>query len=246
MEITISATEQESGRKAAEVGIAQIKMALASRGEARIIIATGASQFEMFNVLVEADIDWSKITVFHLDEYIGIEETHPASFRKYLKERFEDKLPKPLKKMYYLNPNSECIELAAAKIQEKPIDVAFVGIGENGHLAFNDPPADFETEKPYLIVDLDKECRQQQVNEGWFPSLETVPKQAVSMSVKQIMKSVCIICTVPGSRKADAVQACLEGTVTNLSPASILQNHKYSFIFLDEASAAKLNREVSA
>ena len=240
MEITISATEQENGRKAAEAGIAAVKMALAKKGEARIIIATGASQFEMFKVLVESDIDWSKVTVFHLDEYIGIDSSHPASFRRYLKERFADLLPVPPKAMYYLNPEEDCVNKVGAKISEKPVDVAFVGIGENCHLAFNDPPADFEISDPYIIVDLDEECRQQQVNEGWFPSLEAVPKQAISMSVKQIMLSVCIVCTVPGERKAQAVQSCLEEEISNTSPASILQKHPNCSIFLDEKSAALL------
>lgn len=245
MELTVSINEQANGAKAAEAGIAAVKMTIAKKGEARVIIATGASQFEMFKVLVKSDIDWSKVTVFHLDEYVGINEAHPASFRKYLKERFEQQLPKALKAIYYLDPDTDCRTEIGAKISEKPIDVAFVGIGENGHLAFNDPPADFDIETPYLIVDLDEGCRQQQVNEGWFPSLEAVPKQAISMSVKQIMKSLCIICTVPGERKAQAVQACVEGEVTNLAPASILQEHKNCFLFLDENSAGLLNKGVA-
>ena len=244
MEVTVSINEQINGQKAAESGIAAVKMAIAKRGEARIIIATGASQFEMFKVLVKSDIDWSKVTVFHLDEYVGINESHPASFRKYLKERFEQQLPKALKNIYYLDPATDCITEIGEKISEKAIDVAFVGIGENGHLAFNDPPADFEIETPYIIVDLDEGCRQQQVNEGWFPSLEAVPKQAVSMSIKQIMKSDCIICTVPGERKATAVQACLEGKVSNMAPASILQNHENCSVFLDEYSAGLLKNGV--
>ncbi|MCM8525222.1 MAG: glucosamine-6-phosphate deaminase [Lentisphaeraceae bacterium] len=244
MEVTVSNNEEANGERAAKTGIAAIKMTIAKKGEARIIIATGASQFEMFKVLVKSDIDWSKVTVFHLDEYVGISESHPASFRKYLKERFEQQLPQALKEIYYLDPASDCINSVGSKISEKPIDVAFVGIGENGHLAFNDPPADFNIETPYLIVDLDEGCRQQQVNEGWFPTLEAVPKQAVSMSVKQIMKSQFIICTVPGERKANAVQACIEGEVTNLAPASILQQHDNCSIFLDENSAGLLKNEV--
>ena len=244
MEVTVSVNEEVNGKKAAEAGIAAIKMIIAKKGEARVIIATGASQFEMFKVLVKSDIDWSKVTVFHLDEYVGINESHPASFRKYLKERFEQQLPKALKAIHYLDPDTDCRTEIGAKISEKPIDVAFVGIGENGHLAFNDPPADFEIETPYLIVDLDEGCRQQQVNEGWFPSLEAVPQQAISMSVKQIMKSLCIICTVPGERKATAVQACIEGEVTNLAPASILQQHNNCSIYLDENSAGLLKNGV--
>lgn len=244
MEVIISANEEQNGKKAAEAGIAAVKMAIAKKGEARIIIATGASQFEMFKALIKSDIDWSRVTVFHLDEYVGINDAHPASFRKYLKERFEKQLPIPLKAIYYLDPDTDWPTLVGAKISEKPIDVAFVGIGENGHLAFNDPPADFEIETPYLIVNLDENCRQQQVNEGWFPTLESVPKQAVSMSVKQIMKSLCIICTVPGERKAAAVQACVEGKVSNLAPASILQQHRNVSVFLDEKSAGLLKNGV--
>jgi glucosamine-6-phosphate deaminase len=209
-----------------------------------MILATGASQFEMLSSLVSKDVDWSKVTVFHLDEYIGLPASHPASFRKYLKERFAGQVA-GLRKFHYVNgeidPRVECQRLGKL-IGSLTIDVACIGIGENGHLAFNDPPADFETEEPYIIVDLDPACRQQQVGEGWFPSLSDVPQQAISMSIRQIMKSTAIVCTVPDARKAVAVKKAIEEPVTNLVPASILQTHPRCWMFMDEPAAEKLKR----
>ncbi|AXE18570.1 glucosamine-6-phosphate deaminase [Runella rosea] len=232
-----------SGQKAAE----SIRNAIAEKGFANVILATGASQFGTLQTLIDnKDIDWSKVTMFHLDEYIGLPLSHPASFRKYLKERFLDQVP-PLKASYLIdgevNPEEECARLGAL-IQQFPIDVALVGIGENGHLAFNDPPADFDTENPYIVVNLDEPCRRQQMNEGWFPTLDDVPKQAISMSVKQIMKTAHLICSVPDLRKAQAVKDCLEHEVNNLYPASILQKHPNCSLYLDELSASLLSREV--
>ncbi len=214
MEIIISDTKKELGKKAARKGAELIRKAISERGKANIIVATGASQFEMLKELVKEDINWSKVTGFHLDEYIGISLTHPASFRKYLKERFVDIVS--LKEFHYVNgdidPAGECTRLGEL-ISKQPIDVAFIGIGENGHLAFNDPPADFETEEPYLVVTLDEICRRQQLGEGWFPAFEDVPKKAISMSIKQIMKSKAIICSVPDARKAKAVKGAVGGIV---------------------------------
>jgi glucosamine-6-phosphate deaminase len=221
-----------------------IEAAIKEHYEANIILATGASQFHTLNTLVDYDIiDWSKVTVFHLDEYIGIHENHPASFRLYLKERFLDKVGK-VKDFHFINgdvndPKAECERLKLL-IEPLRIDVALVGIGENGHLAFNDPPADFYTDEPYIIADLDEKCRKQQVGEGWFDGLEDVPKQAISMSIKQIMKSKSIICSVPDERKAQAVKYCVLGEVSNMHPASILQNHNQCTIYLDKASAKLL------
>lgn len=240
MEIIISETKQELGKKAAQLGAAFIRKAIAERGEANIIVATGASQFELLEALVNEDIDWAKVTGFHLDEYIGIGENHPASFRKYLKERFVSKVP--LKAFHYVDGNgaeSECKRLGEI-IAQHPIDVAFVGIGENGHLAFNDPPADFDTEEPYIVVNLDEDCRRQQLGEGWFPSLSDVPKQAISMSIRQIMKSKHIICSVPDQRKAAAVKNSVRGKVSPMVPASIMQNHPSVLLLLDSASASGL------
>lgn len=246
MDLAIFEDKQAMGEAAAACGAESIRQAIATRGAAKIIVATGASQFEVLESLAKApDIAWHKVTAFHLDEYVGLPITHPASFRKYLWERFVSKLPLPLAGFHYLNGEvengfDEC-ERVGAILREHPIDCAFVGIGENGHLAFNDPPADFETEQPYLVVELDEACRQQQAGEGWFASLENVPKQAISMSVRQIMKSQTIVCTVPDARKANAVQASVEGPVTPDVPASILQEHACTKLFLDQASAQHLN-----
>jgi glucosamine-6-phosphate deaminase len=241
MEIIISDTKQELGLKAAQAGAARIREAIVARGEANIIVATGASQFEMLQELVKEDINWSVVTAFHLDEYIGINEQHPASFRKYLKERFADLvLPR---KFNYVNgdsdPYQECQRLDKL-IQSFPIDVAFVGIGENGHLAFNDPPADFETEKAYLVVELNEACRKQQLGEGWFKTLEDVPQRAISMSIKQILKSKFIICSVPDQRKAQAVFDTMTCEISPLHPASILRNHPNTMVYLDKEAASLL------
>jgi glucosamine-6-phosphate deaminase len=243
MEKLISNNPKELGKAAGKEGAKLIRMTIERNGNANIILATGTSQFETLNQLIsEPGIDWSKITMFHLDEYIGLPTTHPASFRKYLLERFVSKVPS-LKAVYLIDgegdSNVECNRLAAS-IREHPIDVAFVGIGENGHLAFNDPPADFETEEPYLIVTLDEACRKQQLGEGWFKGFEEVPAKAISMSVKQILKSKSIICSVPDKRKALAVKNCLEHPVSNLFPATALQQHAHCVCFLDTASASLL------
>ncbi len=244
MKIVICNTKQELGEKTGREGAELIRRALRARGAANLILATGASQFDMLAVLVQApDLDWTKVTCFHLDEYIGLPETHPASFRKYLKERFARHLP--LRAFHYLNgegdAEAECKRVGEI-IRRHPIDAAFVGIGENGHIAFNDPPADFETEEPYLVVNLDEACRRQQMGEGWFQTLDEVPRQAISMSVRQIMKSGAIICAVPDARKAKAVKLCLEGPVGPMAPSSILQRHAQAFIYLDRESSALLGR----
>ncbi|MBV9469618.1 MAG: glucosamine-6-phosphate deaminase [Abitibacteriaceae bacterium] len=246
MKIIISDSKQELGRQAAQAGAELIRQALRENGEANIVVATGASQFEMLGELVAApDIDWSQITAFHLDEYVGMPISHGASFRRYLKERFVDQLSQPLRAFNYINAETdapaECERLSHL-IMQHPIDVAFIGIGENGHLAFNDPPADFETEKPYIVVNLDEACRRQQVGEGWFPSMDDVPTQAISMSIRQIMKSQSIICSVPDERKAEAVKGAAEGPVSEDLPASILQQHPATKLYLDRESASLLSQ----
>jgi glucosamine-6-phosphate deaminase len=246
MDVKIMPDKRQMGKAAAAAGAALVREAIAQRGTANVIVATGASQFEMFDNLVrEPDINWSKITGFHLDEYVGLPITHPASFRRYLRDRFVGRLPLPLRAFHYLDaegdPHGECRRVSDI-IQRHSIDVAFVGIGENGHLAFNDPPADFETEEPYIVVQLDEACRRQQLGEGWFPTFDDVPQQAVSMSVRQIMKSRAIICTVPDERKAQAVRNAVEGEVTPQVPASILQRHEHCTLFLDEMAGSLLAR----
>jgi glucosamine-6-phosphate deaminase len=241
METIISKSREVLGKEAAVKGADLIRNAIKERGEANIIVATGASQFDMLRVLVKEDVDWSVVTAFHLDEYIGLPITHPASFRKYLKERFAD-IVKP-KEFVYVNgetdPVKECKRLGEL-ISKLTIDVAFVGIGENGHLAFNDPPADFETEEPYIIVNLDEACRRQQLGEGWFPTFDDVPKRAISMSIKQIMKSKAIICTVPDLRKAEAVKKTIKEPVSPLVPATVMKNHDNAWLYLDYDSASLL------
>lgn len=242
MKIIRSNNPQELGVTAGQDAAALINQAIREKGQANVILATGTSQFETLQELIAANIDWSKVVMFHLDEYIGLPVTHPASFRKYLKERFLEKVG-PLKAAYLIDgetdPAAEIARLSGL-IQSHPIDVALVGVGENGHLAFNDPPADFTTTAPYLVVNLDLACRQQQANEGWFATADNVPAQAISMSVHQIMLSAYIICSVPGERKATAVKNSLEQPVSNLFPASILQQHAHCTFYLDTAAAALL------
>ena len=234
------------GLAAAAHGARELRAILARQPRANIIVATGASQFETLKHLVkEPGIDWTKVTVFHLDEYVGLPEAHGASFRKYLRERFIDQLPA---RPEFIPVDADAPDLAAelkrlnARIAACPIDLCFAGIGENSHLAFNDPPADFETEVPYIIVNLDQACRQQQFGEGWFPTFDDVPKQAVSMSIRQIMKSARIILSVPDRRKAAAVKGTVEGPVTPTCPASIVQRHADCTLYIDDAAAAELAR----
>ncbi len=243
MEKYIYKTKQEMGASAAAHASEAIKQAIEEKGQANIILATGTSQFETIKSLTSSGIDFSKVTMFHLDEYIGLPADHPASFRKYLKERFVDNVP-ALKAVHFVegdaaDPQKECQRLGDI-IAKNPIDAALIGIGENGHLAFNDPPADFETEEPYITVELDEKCRAQQMGEGWFKTLEQVPPRAISMSIRQIMKSACLIVSVPDKRKAKAVRNALEGNITNTCPASILQKHPNCKIFLDADAASLL------
>lgn len=237
--------EDQKGLAAAAAAHAaeSIKCAIAERSRARIIAATGASQFEFLDALTQyPDIDWTSVEMFHLDEYIGIPETHPASFRRYLLERLI--LKTGLLRYHLLDAESESDDVLRRignALLSAPIDIAFVGIGENGHLAFNDPPADFETEEPYLVVELDEACRQQQVGEGWFESLNDVPRKAISMSIRQIMKATEIICIAPELRKAIAVKQCFEGPVSNMAPASILRTHPNTTVYLDTNSASMLS-----
>jgi glucosamine-6-phosphate deaminase len=249
MHVFVHQDPKALGQAAGKQAAALIRTAIASHGSANIILATGTSQFETLQELIHASgIDWSKVSMFHLDEYIGLQETHPASFRKYLKERFISKVPK-MKEVFLINgetiPSDECIRLSLA-IENRPIDVALVGIGENGHLAFNDPPADFETEIPYIIVELDQACRNQQLGEGWFKKLHEVPMRAISMSIKQIMRSKHIICSVPDSRKAVAVNNTLTKKISNEFPASILREHGECYFHLDAASASQLPEDLRA
>ncbi len=243
MILKVFADKSQLGQAAAEQAARAIKNSIAERGQSRIIAATGASQFEFLKALIATPgIDWAKVEMFHLDEYVGLPVTHPASFRKYLLERFIE--PAGITNHHLLDgeadPQQVC-RTVGELIAAAPIDVAFVGIGENGHLAFNDPPADFETEQPYIVVNLDEACRRQQVGEGWFAGLDDVPKQAISMSVKQIMKATEIVCIVPDTRKAEAVRNCFELEISPMYPASILRTHANTIVYLDKESSSLLN-----
>jgi len=249
MRVYIEKNAQDLGIIAGDAAAQHIREAIVGHGTANIILATGTSQFETLRQLVKAPgIAWDKVVMFHLDEYINIPISHKASFRKYLTELFLDKLPS-LKAAYLIDveadPKAECERLNKL-INDHPIDVALTGIGENCHLAFNDPPADFETNAPYIIIDqLDEDCKQQQMNEGWFSSLDEVPTQAISMSVRQIMKSKHIICSVPDLRKAKAVKNCLEKQISNMYPATILSSHQSCDLFLETLSASLLSNDAS-
>lgn len=230
-------------RAAAEQAAAAIQRAIAGRKRARIVVATGTSQIPFLETLTKSNgIEWRRVEMFHLDEYVGLPITHPASFRKYLLERLIDKVG--ITEYYLLDGTGDAREVArrvAEAVQLAPIDVAFVGIGENGHLAFNDPPADFETEEPYLVVRLDEACRRQQVGEGWFRDISEVPLEAISMSVRQILKAKEIISIVPDERKARAVKMCIEGEISAMAPASILRTHPATTVYLDKDSARLLS-----
>ncbi len=230
-------------KAAADRAAAAIIETLAARGNARIIAATGASQFEFLDALTSRrDIDWPHVEMFHLDEYIGLPADHLASFRKYLRERLIEK--SGITQFHLLDGESDpaaTIAQVGLALNSAPIDVAYVGIGENGHLAFNDPPADFETDAPYLIVELDEACRRQQLGEGWFAALADVPRRAISMSIRQILKASEILVIVPDARKAQAVRDCLVGEITPLHPASILRRHANTTVFLDRDSSALLS-----
>ncbi len=246
MTIQVYPDKRQSGTAAAERASELMKATLAKQDKLRFIAATGASQFEFLNHLCSMEgIDWSRTEMFHLDEYVGIDESHPASFVGYLRERLVKQVDPGV--VHFINGKAPDQEVERRRLSDlissAPVDIAFVGIGENGHLAFNDPPADFETHEPYLVLNLDERCRAQQVGEGWFCSVEEVPPQAYTMSVQQILKSRRIICTVPDERKAEAVRNCLgdDVEVTAEWPASILKTHGNCDVFLDEAAASLLS-----
>ncbi len=246
MKIIVKDDPYELGRAAGHMAAGVIRDSIQNKGWAAIILATGTSQFETLSQLTSEDIDWTRVVMFHLDEYIGLPESSPASFRRYLKERFIQKVFR-LKEIHLVNgetdPVAECNRLSQI-IKKTPIDMALLGIGENGHLGFNDPPADFKTEDPFIIVSLDEKCRQQQYGEGWFQSPVDVPGRAITMSIHQIMKSTQIICSVPDSRKAVAVRDCFENKADSLYPASILQTHSKCVCFLDKSSSALLDKNI--
>ena len=243
MQLQVFDTKREMAQAAAARAAELLKDALGRKGRATFVAATGASQFEFLEILTStAGIDWARTTMFHLDEYVDLSDAHPASFRRYLRERFVSRVHPGTVNWIRgdaVDPHAECRRLNR-RVQECEIDVTFSGIGENGHLAFNDPPADFEVADPYIVVELDEACRRQQLGEGWFESLEDVPRRATSMSIRQIMSSKVIVCTVPDRRKAEAVRDCFTGEVTPLHPASVLRQHADAQVFLDAEAASLL------
>ncbi len=246
MKISVGRDYETMSQAAAATAAGVLREAIQRKGGAAFVAATGASQFGFLKHLIAApDVAWNRTTMFHLDEYIALSSEHPASFRRYLRERLTSHVP--IGTVHFIQGDATDLAGEVARLNQLiaaiPIDAAFVGIGENGHLAFNDPPADFTTETPYLIVTLDEACRRQQMGEGWFKTLEDVPRRAISMSVRQIMKSAHIICTVPEKRKAQAVKGCLEGEVGPMVPCSILRTHPACSLFLDTESASLLKKE---
>ena len=246
MKLHVHETPAQLGQNAAKQAAGLIKEAIAAKGSARILLSTGASQFDTITSLRASDIDWTKVEMFHLDEYIGIAPDHPASFEKYLRERFIGSELK-LKKAHFIkgmmDPAQSIAEITA-EIRKAPIDVALIGIGENAHIAFNDPPADFDTKEAFIIVALDEACKAQQVREGWFATLDDVPKHAITITAYEIMQSKVIISAVPHVQKATAIKNTLTNDVTNLIPATILKTHADWSLYLDKASASLLPPDV--
>lgn len=242
MNIKLFEDKQTLGAAAAHQAAATLRQAIAERGEARIIAATGAAQFTFLEALTALPgIEWSRVEMFHLDEYIGLPATHPASFRRFLMDRLISKAGIVRHHLIDGEANpAEVIDTLSRELRRAPIDIAFVGIGENGHLAFNDPPADFETDESYIVVALDEDCRKQQLGEGWFSTLDEVPRHAISMTIKETLKAREIIAIVPELRKAKAVAACLEGEISPMAPSSILRKHSSTTLYLDKESASLL------
>lgn len=238
MEIRVCKDKVALGASAAEYTAYLLNQAIKEKGSARIVLSTGASQFDTITALVDTDVDWSKVEMFHLDEYVDLPETHIASFRKYLKERFTSKVN--LKAAHFVDGTVEGIQRLTEEIRKSPVDVGLIGIGENAHIAFNDPPANFDTKDAYMIVNLNDTCKQQQVGEGWFATIDDVPKQAVSMTVHQILQCKCIISCVPYAVKANAVQATLEQDVNNNVPATIMKTHPNFILYTDSDSFAQV------
>jgi len=238
MEIRICASAEALGKSAARHAAWLLNQAIRERGEARLLLSTGASQFETLAALVQQPVDWSRVSMFHLDEYVGLPETHIASFRRYLKERFISKVP--LKAAYLVDGTETGIAAITAELRKAPIDVGLIGIGENAHIAFNDPPANLETKESYIIVTLDDRCKQQQCGEGWFDSVEEVPKQAVSMTVYQILQCRTILSCVPHAVKADAVYKALYAPADAWTPAAQLRAHPDVTLYVDRFSAGKI------
>jgi glucosamine-6-phosphate deaminase len=244
MKVHILHNAQALGEAAASLAANVINEQIAAKGKARLVLSTGASQFETLEALVKHEIDWAKVEMFHLDEYVGLPEQHPASFRRYLQERFVQLVP--IQMVHFVNGEGDIkdhLDALSREITQEPIDLALIGIGENAHIAFNDPPADFTTQEAYIVVNLDENCKKQQVREGWFTAVSTVPQQAITMTVHQIMQSRVIISSVPHKAKASAIRAFFEHEVTNTVPATILKTHSHYTLFLDQESASEVDQK---
>ncbi len=244
LRVEIYEKKEEMGRDAAYFVTDNLNLALNDRGQANLILGTGASQYPLLEVLLKKDLDWARINLFHLDEYIGLTDTHPASFRRFLRERVAEKVNP--KNVYYLKGDAHDMDGEIRRyenlLKDNPVDVACIGIGENGHIAFNDPPvADFDDPEYIKVVETDEACRKQQVNEGWFPSLEHVPEKAVTLTITAIMSCRVLCCTVPDERKAEAVYNTLSGSIATSCPASILRKHDNAILFLDRFAAKKIS-----
>ena len=241
MKIVVEKNAELLGLAAARNAAAILQAAIQTNGCARIVLSTGASQFEFLSAFIKQDVDWSKVEMFHLDEYVGLPETHIASFRKYLKERFVSQVP--LKAAYFVNGEGDVENNIAQLSQEllkAPVDLGLIGIGENGHIAFNDPPADLEDASCYKVVHLNDRCKQQQVNEGWFATLDDVPECAISMTVQQILKCRDIISVVPNERKAEAVKNTLAQSPNAMVPATQLKTHPNWSLYIDSGAASQI------
>lgn len=239
MELRVCEDRYKLGASAAKHVAQVLNDCIAEKGHARIVLSTGASQFDTIEALVKENVKWECVEMFHLDEYVGLPITHKASFRKYLQERFVDKVGK-LMSVNFVDGTKEGIEKLTKEIRRAPIDIGLIGIGENAHIAFNDPPADTETKEAYIIVNLDDDCKKQQMGEGWFPTIDDVPKQAVSMSVYQILQCERIVSCVPYAVKANAIEKTLVNDKTNMIPATLMKDHKDFIIYADAESASKV------
>jgi glucosamine-6-phosphate deaminase len=245
MKVKVYKNFEELGKNAAVFAARILNQAIREKNNARLLLSTGASQFDALKALTAEDIDWSKVEMFHLDEYVGLADTHPASFRKYLKDRFINVVG--LQNYHLIKTEGDLeknIQALTKEVRKAPIDLAFIGIGENAHIAFNDPPADFDTKDAYIVVNLNEKCKMQQVNEGWFATAAVVPQKAVSMTVYQIMQSKAIISCVPYKAKAEAVKFTLEQEIQNLYPATMLRKHNNVVLFLDEESASLIDPKI--
>jgi glucosamine-6-phosphate deaminase len=243
LRVEIFGCKEDMGKDSATFVTGKLNQSIKEKGFANLILGTGASQYPLLDALLKKEIDWSKINLFHLDEYIGLSDQHPASFRKFLKERIADKISP--KNVYYLHGDADDIDDEIRRyeklLKDNPIDVACIGIGENGHIAFNDPSvADFNDPVHLKVVVMDHACRMQQVGEGWFSTVNHVPEKAITLTITAIMNCKTLCCTVPDKRKSEAVYHTLSGEVSTSCPASILRNHGNAVLFLDSLAATKI------